>query len=52
MLLLIVILILLFGFPSFGHFYNDGAYRNYGFGLGGLVLLVLVILLVAGMLHI
>jgi hypothetical protein len=43
MILLIIVLILLFGFG--GHFYNDGAYRGPGFGIGGILLIVLVLFL-------
>lgn len=46
MLLILIVLILLFGFG--GHFYNDGAYRGPGIGLGGLLLIVLIVLLVMG----
>jgi hypothetical protein len=43
MLLILIILILIFGFG--GNFYNGGAYRPYGFGLGGILLIVVVLLL-------
>ena len=43
MILLIIALILIFGLG--GHFYNDGAYRGPGFGIGGLLLIVLILLL-------
>jgi hypothetical protein len=43
MILLIIVLILLFGFG--GHFYNDGAYRGPGFGIGGILLIILILLL-------
>ena len=46
MLLLLIILILLFGFG--GHFYGDGVYRPYGIGLGGILLIVLVVWLLFG----
>lgn len=46
MIILIIVLILLFGLG--GNFYNDGAYRTGGFGLGGILLIVLIILLVTG----
>ncbi len=45
-LLIIMVLILLFA--GGGNFYNDGAYRGYGFGLGGLLLIVLLVLFVTG----
>jgi len=45
MLLLIVILILVFGLPTFGSYYGGGSYRGAGFGLGGVVLLILLVLL-------
>jgi hypothetical protein len=46
MLILLIVLILLFGFG--GNFYNDGAYRGPGFGLVGLLLVILVVLAVLG----
>jgi hypothetical protein len=46
MLVLLIVLILLFGFG--GHFYNDGAYRGPGIGLGTILLIVLIVLLVSG----
>jgi hypothetical protein len=46
MLFVLIILILLFGLG--GNFYNGGAYRGPGFGLGGLLLIVLVVLLLTG----
>lgn len=46
MLLLLIIVILLLGFG--GHFYNDGAYRGPGIGLGGLLLIVLILMLLFG----
>ena len=42
MLLLIVILILVFGLG--GNWYNDGAYRTHGFGIGGILLVILLVL--------
>ena len=46
MLLLLIVLILLFGLG--GNYYNGGAYRSHGFGLAGLVILALVVLLLMG----
>ena len=46
MLLLLIVLILLFGLG--GNFFNGGAWREPGFGLGGLLLIVLIVLLVTG----
>jgi hypothetical protein len=43
MLLILIILILFFGIG--GHFYNDGAYRGPGFGIGGILLIVLILFL-------
>ncbi len=43
MLLLLIVLIFLFGFG--GSYYNGGSYRNQGFGLGGVVLVILLFLL-------
>lgn len=41
--LLILLILLLFGV---GQFYGNGAYRGPGFGIGGILLLVLIVLLV------
>ena len=43
MLILLVVLVLVFGFG--GNVYSGGQYRSYGFGLGGIVLIILVLLL-------
>ena len=43
MLILLVVLILIFGLG--GHFYNDGAYRGPGIGIGAVLLIVLVLVL-------
>jgi hypothetical protein len=43
MLILLIVLILLFGFG--GNFYNGGAYRGTGFGIGGLLVAVILVLL-------
>jgi hypothetical protein len=45
MIALIVLIVLLCGG---GHFYDGGVYRPWGFGLGGLLLLVLIVLAVSG----
>jgi len=52
MLLLLLVLVLIFGVPFGGSYYNGGVYRSYGFGLGGLLVVVLLILLLTGNLHI
>lgn len=44
-MLLIIIILLLIGLPFGGTYYGDGAYRGAGFGLGGLLLIVLIFLL-------
>ena len=46
MLLLLIVLILIFGFG--GHFYNDGVYRGPGIGIGTILLIVLLYLLLSG----
>jgi len=46
MLILLIVLILLFGVG--GNFYNGGAYRTGGFGLGGILIVILIILLLTG----
>ena len=46
MLILLIILILLFGLG--GNFFNGGAWRGPGIGIGGLLLIVLIVLLVTG----
>ena len=46
LLLILIILILLFG--GGGMFLGGGAYRNQGFGLGGILLIVLSVLLLTG----
>jgi hypothetical protein len=43
MLIILIVLILLFG--GFGFYQGPGLYRNGGFGLGGIVLLLLVLYL-------
>jgi hypothetical protein len=43
MILLLIILILFFGFG--GHYWNDGAYRGPGFGIGTILLIILIVLL-------
>lgn len=45
MLLLILLIVLIFGFPTFGSYYGGGTYRSGAFGLGGILLLVLIVLL-------
>jgi hypothetical protein len=42
-----LVLLILLAFGG-GHFYNEGAYRGQGFGLGGLLFIVLIVLLVMG----
>jgi len=42
LLLILLILALLFGLG--GHFYNDGAYRGPGMGLGGVILVIVLVL--------
>jgi len=44
-MLLIIILLLIFVIPFGGNYYGNGTYRGAGFGLGGLLLLVLIFLL-------
>jgi hypothetical protein len=46
MLILLVVLILVFGLG--GNFYGGGQYRGYGFGLGGVLLILLLVLLLGG----
>ena len=46
MLILLIVLILIFGLG--GNFYGGGAYRYPGFGLGGVLLVVLLLLLFMG----
>jgi hypothetical protein len=46
LLVLLIILVLLFG--GGGHFYNEGVYRGYGFGIGGVLLVILIVLLITG----
>jgi hypothetical protein len=50
LIILIIVLVLSFG----GGFYNQGGaypYRGPGWGLGGLIILVLLVLLLTGNLH-
>jgi hypothetical protein len=49
LLIIIVFLILLFG--SGGHYYNRGSYRTGGFGIAGILIVVLLILWLNGSLH-
>ncbi len=46
LLLLLIILVIVFGFG--GNFYDNGRYRSHGFGLGGVLLLVLLVLFLTG----
>jgi hypothetical protein len=46
MLFLLLVLILLFGLG--GHYYNEGAYRGPGIGIGTILLIVLLYLLLSG----
>ncbi len=48
MLLLVLLVILVVGVPTGGFYYGDGAYRGYGLGLGGLLLIVLLFLFLSG----
>jgi hypothetical protein len=48
MSLIVIIIILVVVFGVGGNFYGGGTYRGYGFGLGGLLLLILVVLLLTG----
>jgi hypothetical protein len=43
-------LVILFG--GGGHVYNRGAYRTGGFGIAGVLVVLLVILLLSGVLHV
>jgi hypothetical protein len=50
LLLIIIVLIILFG--GGGHYYNRGSYRTGGFGIAGLLVIVLLILWLTGNLHV
>lgn len=50
MILILLVLLILFGFGG-GIFYNDGAYRGPGIGLGGFVLIILLVWLLFGPAH-
>ena len=45
-LILLIVLILLFGFG--GNYYNDGALRGPGFGIGTVLLILLIFLYYTG----
>jgi len=47
MLLIVLILLILFVFGG-GHFYDNGAYRTQGFGLGTLLIVILIVWLLLG----
>ena len=46
LIVLLIILIVLFG--GGGNFLGGGAYRGYGFGLSGILIVVLIVLLLTG----
>lgn len=48
MLLTILLVLLILAVVGGGGFYNGGAYRNQGFGLGGVLLAILIVLLLTG----
>jgi hypothetical protein len=49
LLVILIVLILVFGVG--GNFYGGGTYRNGGFGLAGLVLVVLLVMFFTGILR-
>ena len=49
LLLIIIGLVVLFGFG--GGYYNGGAYRSYGYGTSGVLVVLLVVLLLTGTVH-
>lgn len=51
-MLTVLLLVLLFAALAGGVGYRGGAYRNQGFGLGGVLLLVLLVLLLTGRLSV
>jgi len=44
-MILIILLLLIFVIPFGGNYWNNGAYRSAGFGFGGILLVILVLLL-------
>lgn len=52
MTLLVVILLLVLVFGVGGGTYNGGAYRNYGYGGAGFLVVLLVILWALGIIHV
>jgi len=50
LLIIIVVLILIFGVG--GTTYGNGQYRSAGFGLGGVLVVLLILLLLTGNLHV
>ena len=49
---LILIVVLVLALVYGGNQYNGGVYRNAGYGLGGVLVLLLVLLVVTGQLHV
>jgi hypothetical protein len=49
--LIILLVVLAFVFFGGGNYYGNGQYRSYGFGLGGILLFILVLVLL-GLIHI
>ena len=47
-MLVILLILLIFGFGFGGSYYNNGQFRGPGFGLGAILLIVVLFLLLGG----
>lgn len=48
MLLTVLLVLLILALFGGGTFYDGGVYRNQGFGIGGVLVVILIVLLVMG----
>ena len=48
MVMFFILILLIVAFSGGGHYYGRGQYRSYGFGVGGILFIVLIILFLSG----